>query len=91
MPGEIDGFGLAKWIRENRPHLAVFVASGYPGKVDLAQELCAGEKFFLKPRDLELVAAQIHEHLAARRGQNIKSRHWTSTAGAVKAKAYYQK
>lgn len=67
MPGEIDGFGLAKWIRENRPHLAVFVASGYSGKLDLARELCAGEQFFTKPYDITAVAEVIRDHLAARR------------------------
>lgn len=67
MPGSIDGFGLAKWIRENRPDLAVFVASGFSGKLDLARELCAGEPFFTKPYDLDQVTAKIQEHLAARR------------------------
>jgi CheY-like chemotaxis protein len=67
MPGSIDGFGLAKWVRENRPDLAVFVASGFSGKLDLARELCAGEAFFSKPYDLDLVSAKIQEHLAARR------------------------
>src|ERR1700679_2098612 len=32
MPGEIDGFGLAKWVRDNQPGLPVFVASGYSEK-----------------------------------------------------------
>ena len=66
MPGTIDGFGLAKWIRENRPHLAVFVVSGYPGKVDLAKELCAGEQFFSKPYDVDVITAKIQEHVALR-------------------------
>jgi len=66
MPGEIDGFGLAKWIRDNQPGLAVFVASGYSGKFDLARELCAGEQFFAKPYDLDVVVAKIHEHINAR-------------------------
>lgn len=67
MPGTIDGFGLAKWIRENRPDLAVFVASGFSGKLDLARELCSGELFFTKPYDLDLVTSRIEEHLQARR------------------------
>lgn len=66
MPGEIDGFGLAKWVRDNRPGLPVFVASGYSGKFDLARELCAGEQFFAKPYDLDLVVAKIREHMDAR-------------------------
>jgi CheY-like chemotaxis protein len=67
MPGEIDGFGLAKWVRDNQPGLPVFVASGYSGKFDLARELCAGEQFFAKPYDLDLVVAKIREHMDARK------------------------
>jgi CheY-like chemotaxis protein len=67
MPGDIDGFGLAKWIRENRPELAVFVASGYAGKFDLAKELCAGEQFFSKPYDFDFIVAKTREHIAGRR------------------------
>jgi CheY-like chemotaxis protein len=63
MPGEMDGFGLAKWVRDNQPGLAVFVASGYSGKFDLAHELCADEQFFAKPYDLDVIAAKIHEHV----------------------------
>jgi CheY-like chemotaxis protein len=67
MPGTIDGFGLAKWIRENRPQLAVFVASGYPGKVDLARDLCAGEQFFSKPYDVDKIAGKMKDHLVSRK------------------------
>jgi CheY-like chemotaxis protein len=67
MPGEIDGFGLAKWVRDNQSGLPVFVASGYSGKFDLARELCAGEQFFAKPYDLDLVVAKIREHMDARK------------------------
>src|SRR3954467_15978317 len=27
MPGAVDGFGLAKWVSENRPAIPVFLAS----------------------------------------------------------------
>src|SRR3984885_8739022 len=65
MPGVIDGFGLAMWVRDNQPGLAVFVASGYSGKLDLARELCAGEQFFAKPYDLDLVVAKLHKQMDA--------------------------
>jgi len=68
MPGEMDGVGLAKWIRENRPALAVFVATAYSGKIDLARELCASEHVFSKPYDFDFLAAKIREHLETRRG-----------------------
>lgn len=66
MPGEIDGFGLAKWVREHRPELSVFVASGYSGKLDLARDLCSGEQYFTKPYDFDVVTAKIQEALDAR-------------------------
>lgn len=67
MPGAMNGFGLAKWIRKNKPLLPVVVASGNSAKRDIAKELCAGEKFFAKPYDMNLVAGHLHESIAARR------------------------
>jgi CheY-like chemotaxis protein len=48
MPGDMDGFGLAKWIRTNAG-LPVILASGDAKKADTAHELCAEEPF-LKSR-----------------------------------------
>ena len=59
IPGTMDGFGLAKWIRENRPELPVFIASGSSGKFDLAEELCARETYFTKPYDVNEVARKL--------------------------------
>jgi len=67
MPGTMDGFGLAKWIRENRPELPVFIASGYSGKFDLAEELCARETYFRKPYDVNEVAPKLRAAALTRR------------------------
>ena len=40
MPGSIDGFGLAKWIRGHRPGLDVVLAGTIPRTVESAKELC---------------------------------------------------
>src|SRR5579872_497828 len=40
MPGEIDGYGLARWIMENRPQLPVLLITGDLGKANAAAELC---------------------------------------------------
>jgi len=40
MPGAIDGFGLAKWVREKRPGLEVLLAGTVPRAVESAKELC---------------------------------------------------
>jgi CheY-like chemotaxis protein len=67
MPGTINGFGLAKWIRENLPGLPVFVVSGYSGTFDIASELCGGEQFFAKPYDVSEVAAKMKGAVGTRR------------------------
>src|SRR3977135_3594291 len=59
MPGEIDGFGLSKWIRENRRDLPVILVSGDKKKSDAAHELCAQEPFLTKPYDMHMVAGHI--------------------------------
>jgi CheY-like chemotaxis protein len=41
MPGEMDGFGLSKWIKANRPDLPIVLTSAERAKADLADELCA--------------------------------------------------
>ena len=66
MPGPIDGFALAIWIRQNRPGVPVILTSG-------EVRGWAGESppqdiglFFRKPYDLHAVVAQI-EAAAAKR------------------------
>ena len=40
MPGSVDGFGLAKWIRKHRPGLDVVLAGTVPRAVESAKDLC---------------------------------------------------
>ena len=63
MPGSMDGFGLARWIRANRPGIQVILASGNVNKTDAAKELCENEPLFEKPYELEAVLAQIRRTL----------------------------
>jgi DNA-binding NtrC family response regulator len=65
MPGSVDGFGLAKWIRENRPGLAVVLAGTVPRTVDAAKELCEDGPL-PKPYDAQAVHNRIRRLLAAR-------------------------
>lgn len=65
MPGAIDGFGLAKWIRENRPGLDVILTGTLTRSVDSAQELCQ-QGPIPKPYDVQIVHNQIRRLLAAR-------------------------
>jgi CheY-like chemotaxis protein len=48
MPGSVDGFGLAKWIREHRPGLDVILAGTVPREAERAKELC-GSLMRLRP------------------------------------------
>ena len=63
MPGAMDGFGLARWIRTNRPSMQVILTSGAASKTEAAKQLCENEPFFEKPYKLEAVVAQIRSSL----------------------------
>jgi CheY-like chemotaxis protein len=59
MPGEIDGIGLARRVRELRPEVSVIVASGR-----LARALPSGVRFLAKPftaRHLQQAVADLIE------------------------------
>jgi CheY-like chemotaxis protein len=66
MPSEMDGFGLARWIRENRPGLPVILTSADANKSAAAKELCENEPFFAKPYDVALVVAHIRKLMDAK-------------------------
>jgi len=63
MPGSTDGFGLARWVRANRPGLPLILTSGDAKKVEYAKELCEGQPFMAKPYDLKAIVARIREAL----------------------------
>lgn len=59
MPGSMDGFGLAQWLRANKPGLPIILTSGDEKKTSAAKELCETEPFMAKPYDLQMVVAKI--------------------------------
>ena len=65
MSGAIDGFGLAKWIREHRPELDVLLAGTVPRAVENAEQLCE-QGSVPKPYDAQTVHNHIKRLLAAR-------------------------
>jgi CheY-like chemotaxis protein len=67
MPGEMDGFGLAQWIRAHRPKLPVTLTSGDSKKSAKAKELCENEPFFAKPYDVAKVVAHIRGRLGIKK------------------------
>jgi CheY-like chemotaxis protein len=68
LAGEMDGFGLASWIRANRPEVQVTL-SGTPAKsAEAAANLCEQGPDRAVPYDHKFLADRIRHLLAARRG-----------------------
>ena len=59
MPGELNGFGLARWAREHRPDLAVLLTSGRSQAANAAEELCDSGPLIAKPYTAEDVMMHI--------------------------------
>jgi DNA-binding NtrC family response regulator len=68
MPGAIDGFGLAKWIREHRAGLDVLLAGTVPRAVENAKQLCE-QGPVPKPYESNTVHDHIKRLLAARKAR----------------------
>jgi DNA-binding NtrC family response regulator len=66
MPGTVDGFGLANWIREHRPGLDVLLAGTVRRAVKGAKDLCE-EGPVPKPYDAQVVHNRIRRLLASRK------------------------
>ena len=49
MPGDMDGFGLARWIRANKPGVQVILTSGIERSADIAASLCEAGPLLMKP------------------------------------------
>ena len=71
MPGSMDGFGLARWVRVNRPGLPIVLTSDDAKKVSSARELCENEPFMAKPYDLKAVVAQIRASINTSRTKPV--------------------
>lgn len=66
MPGAMDGFGLANWIREHRPGLDVLLTGTVSRAVNSAKELC-DQGPIPKPYEAQAVHNHIRRLLAARK------------------------
>ncbi|HEX2941244.1 MAG TPA: response regulator [Rhodopila sp.] len=58
MPGKMDGFGLAKWLRANHPEIPVILTSGYHGGPHSPDSI-PGVRFIEKPYSQAAVAKRI--------------------------------
>ena len=59
MPGSMDGFGLAQWVRRERPWLQVILTSGAARTAKEAGDLCEQGPILAKPYD----HAELERHI----------------------------
>jgi DNA-binding NtrC family response regulator len=67
MPGDMDGFGLARWVRERDPDLPIIITSGISSIARRATELCGESPFLNKPYAPDQLAACIGSLVALSR------------------------
>jgi CheY-like chemotaxis protein len=65
MPGSLDGFGLAQWIRRERPDIKVVLSAGVARSARAAGELCEDGPTLAKPYDHADLERRIRALLAA--------------------------
>lgn len=65
MPGSMDGFGLAKWVRQHRPGLEVVLAGTVEKAADAAGELCENGPDLKKPYEPQQVLEWIRTRRAS--------------------------
>jgi CheY-like chemotaxis protein len=70
MPGSIEGFGLSKWIRSNRPDINVVLMGTPQRAANAAAELCSAGPTVEKPYEPEIVLQRIKKLLAKRKRLN---------------------
>ena len=61
MPGGMDGFGLARWIRAHMPQTEVILTSGAERSADIAGTLCEAGPLMKKPYHTQEVVDRIRQ------------------------------
>jgi CheY-like chemotaxis protein len=67
MPGEMDGFALSRWIRDNHPRVDVVLTSGIERSADVAGMLCEAGPLLKKPYEPQGVVDRIRQLIAKSR------------------------
>lgn len=73
MPGAMDGFGIAKWIRQHRPDVQVILAGSVEKATATAGDLCENGPHLKKPYDPQQVLDWIKRLRAAQRKNDQKA------------------
>ena len=66
MPGAMDGFGLAQWVRTNNPGIPVVLVGSAAKAADAAADLCENGPMLAKPYEPQVLLDQIKRVLAGR-------------------------
>lgn len=69
LPGSMDGFALARWIREHREGLNVVLAATPARAAERAGDLCQEGPHLSRPYEPQVVVDRIRRLLAERAGQ----------------------
>jgi CheY-like chemotaxis protein len=66
LPGPMDGFGLARWVRNHRPSLNVLLAGTPARAAERAADLCEQGPDLARPYEPQMVVDRIRRLLAER-------------------------
>jgi CheY-like chemotaxis protein len=66
MPGSMDGWALARWVRRERPGVKVIITSGVVRASEAAGDLCEDGPLVEKPYSHTELERRIHMLLADR-------------------------
>lgn len=66
MPGSMDGFGLAQWVRQHRKDLDIILVGNAARAADAAADLCESAPTLGKPYEPQAVVGRIRRLLADR-------------------------
>jgi len=64
MPGDMNGFALAKWIRQEHPGVKVILTSGITNMARNAEDVCGDGPFLEKPYAYESLVSHIRRLLS---------------------------
>lgn len=68
MPGNISGFDLALWVRQNRPSLPILLTTGFTEEMEKADEMGLRDvEIVRKPYESEVLSAALRKTLTAAR------------------------
>jgi CheY-like chemotaxis protein len=61
MTGQMDGFALARWLRQHKPEVKVILTSGIDRSADIAATLCEAGPMLEKPYEPNHVVDRIRQ------------------------------